>query len=128
MPAATVCNVALNYFRDNLNGVQLSPLKATWFAIGTGTFSGTPLTSVGLTTEVFRKAVTAYSNGANPGEGLINCYLGPSDSVGTVITEIGLFGGLATATLNSGTLIFYAAYSHTHTALESIQFQFDSTI
>jgi hypothetical protein len=128
MPAATVVNVALNFIRDNLAGAQAIPLKATYFAIGTGTFSGTPLLSTALTTEVFRKAVTQYANGANPGEGLINCYLGPSDSVGTVITEIGLFGGAATATLNSGTLIFYAAYSHTHTGLESIQFQFDSTI
>jgi hypothetical protein len=128
MPAATVVNAALNYFRDNLNGVQLVALKATYFAIGTGTFSGTPLLSTTLTTEAFRKAVTQYTNGGNPGEGIINCYLGPSDSVGTVITEIGLFGGAATLTANSGTLIFYAAYSHTHTALESIQFSFDSTI
>src|SRR5258707_12577636 len=128
MPAATVPNVVLNYVRDNLSGAQTSALKATWFAIGTSS-QGTPLTATQLAAEAFRKTVTAYANGANPGEGLINCYLGPSDGVGTVITEIGLFGGpTATSAANSGTLIFYALYSHTHTALESIQFQFDSTI
>lgn len=128
MPAATVCNVALNFVRDNLSGAVTSPLKATYFAVGTST-QGTPATATQLAAEAFRKPVTAYSNGASAGEGLINCYLGPSDGVGTVITEIALFGGpTATGAANSGTLIFYALYSHTHTGLESIQFSWDSTI
>ncbi|SRR5260221_1155060 len=128
MPAATVVNAALNYVRDNLSGANTSALKATWFAIGTST-QGTPATATQLAAEAFRKAVTSSANGGAAGEGLINCYLGPSDGVGTVITEIGLFGGpTATSSANSGTLIFYALYSHTHTGLESIQFQFDSVV
>ena len=128
MPAATVPNVVLNYVRDNLSGAQTTALKATWFAIGTST-QGTPATALGLATETFRKPVTSYSNGGAAGEGLINCYLAPSEAVGTVITEIALFGGAgASVTPGSGTLVFYALYSHTHTALESIQIQWDSTI
>src|SRR5260370_25781906 len=108
MPAATVPNVVLNYVRDNLSGAATSALKATWFAIGTGT-QGTPLTATGLATEVFRKAVTAVANGASAGEGLITCYLGPGDSVGTAIAEIGLFGGpSAGAGAGTGALLFYA--------------------
>src|SRR5260221_11282354 len=102
MPAATVPNVVLNYVRDNLSGVQTSSLKATWFAIGTSS-QGTPLTATQLAHEAFRKPITSYTNGANPGEGLINGYLGPSESVGTVITEIGVFAGpSASSTPNSG--------------------------
>ncbi len=128
MPAATVPNVVLNYVRDNLLGAQTTALKATWFAIGTGT-QGTPATATTLAAETFRKPVTSYANGAAAGEGIINCYLSPNDAVGTVITEIALFGGPgASSTANSGTLIFYALYAHTHTALESIQIQWDSTI
>ena len=128
MAVATVCNTALNFVRDNLLNVQGSPLVATWFAIGTGT-QGTPATSTTLATEVFRKAVTSYANGVAAGEGLINCYLAPSDSVGTVITEIGLFvGPTASASPSTGTLLFYALYSHTHVATESIQFQWDTTV
>jgi hypothetical protein len=128
MPAATVCNTALNFVRDNLLGVQASPLQATWFAIGTSS-QGTPLTATQLAAEAFRKVVTAVANGANPGEGLITCYLGPADSVGTAISEIGLFGGpTAGSGANTGTLLFYALYSHTHTNLESIQFTWDTTV
>lgn len=128
MPAATVPNVALNFVRDNLLGAQASPLKATYFAIGTST-QGTPATATSLAAETFRKPVTSYANGAAAGEGIVNCYLSPSDSVGTVITEIALFGGPgASGSANTGTMIFYALYSHTHTNAESIQFQWDSTI
>lgn len=128
MPAATVTNVALNFVRDNLLGANAGVLKATYFAIGTST-QGTPATATQLAAETFRKPVTSYANGAAVGEGIINGYLGPSDGVGTVITEIALFGGPgASGSANTGTMIFYALYSHTHTGLESIQFQFDSTV
>lgn len=128
MPAATVPNVVLNYVRDNLIGAQSGILKATYFAIGTGT-QGTPATATQLAAETFRKPVTSYATGAAAGEGIINCYLGPSDAVGTVIAEIGLFGGPgASSAANTGTMIFYALYAHTHTGLESIQIQWDSTI
>lgn len=128
MPAATVCNTALNFVRDNLLGAQSSPLKATWFAIGTGVL-GVPATSGTLNAEVFRKPVTATANGAAAGEGLITCYLGPGESVGTAIAEIGLFGGpSANSAPNTGTLLFYGLYSHTHTALESVQFIWDTTV
>jgi hypothetical protein len=97
-------------------------------AYGTGT-QGTPATATGLAAEVYRKPVTSYANGANPGEGLLNSILSPSEIVGAAITEVGLFGGpTVTSTPGSGVLIFYGLYAHTHTNKESIQVQWDRTI
>lgn len=126
MATLTVTNAGLNLLRDALNGVAVTP-AVTYVAIGTGT-QATPATATQLAAEVFRKPVASVATGANAGEGLINGYLSPQDSVGTVITEIGFYGGAATATANSGTLIFYGLYSHTHTNTESITLQADSTI
>lgn len=122
--AVTITNAGLNLLRDAL-AVGTVP-KITYLAIGTGV-QGTPATATRLANEVFRKQITSAPNGANPGETLFNLLLSPQDSVGTAITEYALFGGGATATANSGTMIFYNTYSHTHTGLESIQFTVDST-
>jgi hypothetical protein len=128
MATLTITNAALNAVRDNLNGVPgASVLAITWIAWGTGT-QGSPITATQLATEVFRKQITSTSLGANPGEGIINGYLAPTDIAGTAITEVGFFADGATSTPNSGLLVFYGLYSHTHVSTESIQFAADNTV
>lgn len=124
--AVTITNAGLNLLRDAMNGVANVP-KISYVAIGTGT-QGTPATATQLAAEVFRKPIASYANGAAQGEGLVNGYISPSDTVGTVIAEVGYFAGAASATANSGTLVAYATYSHTHTNTESIQLQLDQTV
>ncbi len=116
-------NVGLNLLRDAMANNNLSVVK--YVALGTG--STTPaLGDTKLVNEVFRKAVTSYTNGAT-GELFINMYLAPGDSVGTDIEEVGFFGGAtATSSANSGVLIARGLFSHNpKTNLESIQFQLD---
>jgi hypothetical protein len=100
--------------------------QVTWFAIGTSA-TAPAVTDTQLGAEVFRKPITSVAATATHGEALLNGYLAPQDSTGTVIAEWGLFGGAATSAANSGTLIAHGLYSHTHTGSESIQFQGDST-
>jgi hypothetical protein len=94
-------------------------------AIGTGS-TAPAATDTTLVGEVFRKPVTSVVAGASPGELLITLYLGPTDSVGTVIGEVGVFGGASAGPgSGSGTLMGRALYSHTHTNAESIQLAID---
>lgn len=104
-------------------------LKITYVALGTG--STTPnVNGTRLGVEAYRKAVTSFTNGASTGELLIDLYLNPSDALGLVITEIGFFGGNATSSANTGSLLAWGSYSHTRPSTpgtESIQFQLDFT-
>ena len=128
MATLTVTNAALNAARDNIDGVPgAASLKVLYVAFGTGT-QGTPATATQLANEVLRKPITSVANGANPGEGIINGYVAPSDLVGVAITEVGFFAGNATGAANSGLMMFYGLYSHTHVASESIQVTADSTV
>jgi hypothetical protein len=113
-----------NLLRDSNSGANNDLIKC--FAIGTG--STAPSSGdTALTAEVFRKAITSYVNGAD-GEVLVNVYLAPSDAVGVVIAEIGVFGGNSASSLaNSGVLLARGLYSHTKTNVESIVLQFDLT-
>jgi hypothetical protein len=129
MTAVTITNAGLNLLRDAMLGAA-TDTTVHYVAIGTGTSTPTA-TQTQLDTEVFRKAVTSYSNGGSDGEGIITMYLSPQDSVGTTIGEIGWFAGSsATSSSNSGVMIARALYSptHTHTNQESIQFILDSLI
>ncbi len=126
MAAITITNTGLNLMRDGLSGANKSLI--TYVALGTSSTSPT-VSDTRLGAEVYRKKVTSYTNGSSAGEILINMYLAPGDSVGTAIAEIGFFGGnSATNTANSGVLLARGLYSHTKTALESIQVQVDLTI
>lgn len=126
--AVTIPNAALNAVRDNILGVAGAPsLDVTWVAIGTG-IQAVPATATQLANEVFRKQLTSGVDGAAVGEALLNGYLAAGDSSGTAITEVGYFAGNASATTNSGTLMFYATYSHTHATNESIQLTIDTTL
>ena len=122
----TYTNAGHNLMRDGTSGAA-SP-KITYVALGTGTTA--PTTSdTKLATEVFRKKVSSYTNGTNPGEIHIDLYLAPGDAVGVVIAEVGFFGGNASSAVNSGALLCRGLYSptHTHVNTESIQFDLDFT-
>lgn len=124
----TKTNAGLNAIRDALTGAAGAPALNTisgYFAWGTGT-QGTPATATQLATEAGRKPITSNVNGASVGEDIVNGYIGPTDSVGAAITEVAFFAA-ASATANSGTMMLYGLYSHTHTASESIQVVADST-
>jgi len=126
MTAITITNAGLNLLRDTLAGTVATP-QVLYVAIGTGS-TAPAATDTQLVAEVFRKAVTSVSAGST-GEVLINMYLAPGDSVGTVIAEVGFFAGpTATATANSGVLLARGLYSKTHSATESIQLQLDLTL
>lgn len=125
MPAMTVTNVGLNLLRDAMRNGTSPQIK--YFAIGTSS-AAPAATDTQLGAEVFRKAITSVDTTGTAGEALINGYLAPQDSVGTVIAEWGIFAGSgATGTANSGVLVARGLYAHTHTNSESIQFQADST-
>src|SRR5216117_2324885 len=123
MSAITITTAGRNLERHVSSGAQ-NP-RITYVALGTDS-TAQVVGNTQLGAEVFRKAVTSYTNGTD-GEILINMYLAPSDLVGTTIAEIGFFGGNATKTANSGTLLARGLYSHTHINTESIQFQLDYT-
>jgi hypothetical protein len=124
MAAMTITNLGLNLVRDALK-FGTSP-KILYFAVGTSS-TAPSVSDTQLGAEVFRKPITSMVNGGLAGEVLINGYLSPAESIGTVIAEWGLFAGAATGAANSGTLVARGLYSHTHTNTESIQFQADST-
>ncbi len=123
MSAITITNNGLNLLRDGMQGT--SNPKITYVALGTD--STTPaVTDTQLGAEVFRKVVSSYTTGST-GETLVNMFLSPSDLVGTTVSEVGFFGGNASATANSGVLLAHGLYSHTHLGTESIQFTLDYT-
>ena len=115
-----------NLMRDGAKGAA-SPV-ITYVALGTGTNAAT-INDHTLQTEVFRKKVSSYTNGTNPGEVHIDLYLAPGDAVNVPIAEVGFFGGNASGTANSGTILCRGLWSppHTHTGVESIQFDLDFT-
>lgn len=126
MTAIQKTNGWLNLTRDGSSGAN-NP-KITYVALGTGTNAPT-IGDTQLQTEVFRKAVTSYTNGGT-GEVIVSMYLGPNDAIGADIEEVGFFGGnAATSALNSGILLARGLWSHNpKTGVESIVFQIDETV
>lgn len=123
----TKTNAGLNALRDALSGAG-STLAVKYVAWGTST-QGTPATATQLAHEVGRKAITSLPNGAAVGELLMNGIISPQDAVGVAITEVAFFAGPgASATANTGIMLLYGLYSHTHTNAESIQIQADATL
>jgi hypothetical protein len=121
MSAITITTAGRNLLRDGGSGAQ-NP-KVTYVALGTSSTAPT-IGDTQLGGEIFRKAITSYTTGAN-GEILINGYLAPSELVGITVQEVGFFGGNATKTANSGTLLARGLFAHTHIITESIQLQLD---
>ena len=122
----TLTNDGHNLLRNGLMGTDNPKMK--YFALGTGTTAPT-VNDHTLQAEVFRKAVTSFTNGSNTGEALINVYVAPGDAVGANIQEVAVFGGnSATSTANSGVMLGRALWSHNpKTNMESLQLQLDIT-
>lgn len=105
----TVTDGGLNLARDGYSGAN-NP-KLLYVAVGSGTNTPTNGDTI-LQTEVFRKVITAYTNGST-GIIIVTLYLAQTDAVGKDIEEIGIFGGnSASAALNSGVLVARALYPH----------------
>ncbi|HLY29529.1 MAG TPA: hypothetical protein VKQ36_00750, partial [Ktedonobacterales bacterium] len=124
-------NAGLNAIRDALSGAANAPTLAAptgYLAWGTGTPPSDP-TATHLGNEVGRKPIASVTNGASVGEELITAAIGPNDGVGAVITEVAIFyDATESGTANTGIMMLYASYSHTHTNAESITITADSTI
>ena len=117
----TVTDVGRNLYRDASKGAANPIVK--YVALGS---SSTPPTTgdIKLGAEIFRKAVTSYTNGAT-GEIIINMYLSQSDLPGTTVQEIGFIAGSSANTNpNTGVLLAHGLYNHTH-GIESITFALD---
>lgn len=97
-------------FRDSTIGTQ-NP-KILYFALGSGTSSPSSANTK-LDNEVFRKKITAFST-STAGIAVLNVYLAALDAVGLTINEIGVFGGSATATPNSGVMVGRGLWTPTH--------------
>lgn len=126
MTAIQKTNGWLNLKRDGSSGAN-NP-KITFVALGTSNTTPT-ISDTALGHEVFRKAVTAYTNGAT-GEILISMYLSPTDTINVDIEEVGFFGGSsASSTPGSGILLARGLWSHNpKTNMESITFVLDEVI
>lgn len=121
----TITDAGKNMRRDAYSGAN--NCKLSYVSVGSGT--NTPSSGdTALGNEVFRKAVTAYTNGGT-GELLVTLYLAQTDAVGQDIEEIGIWGGnTASTAIGSGVLFARARYSHgTKSGTESINLQCDIT-
>lgn len=120
MTAVTVTDNGHNLMRDALKSV------ATYIALSTDTAAPTSGDTT-LAGEVFRMSVSAATNGASVGEGLLNAVITSLQAAGVVIKKVGWFGGTASSLAGSGTLICAVLYTHTH-GNESLQLLLDYTI
>ena len=129
MPAITYTftNAGHNLIRDGTEGANVP--KVLYVALGnSNTAPAVGQTQLG--NELFRKAVSTYTNGANPGEIIFSTYIAPTDAVGIDIEEVGWFGGNgALIYANTGVLLARGLWSHNpKSSLESIQITLDLTI
>ena len=126
MAAITITNAGLNLLRDGMRGAATPQI--TYVAIGTSTTTPAA-TDTQLGAEAFRKAVTSAVAGGSNGEVIITLYLAPGDANGINVQEVGFFGGAATGTANSGTLLAHGLWAHgVHNNTESINFSLDFTV
>lgn len=122
----TLTNSGLNLLRDSMSGADNA--KVVYVALGTSSTAPT-VNDTKLGAEVWRKKIASFTNGASPGEILINGYIAPGDAVGVGIQEVGFIGGgNASGSPNTGVLLARGLYSHTKTNVESIQVQLDCTV
>jgi len=95
---------------------EANDCNITYIAIGTG--AGTPaIGDTTLFTELVRKVLTDIDYTTTS----VICYgyFGATEAVGT-LTEIGLFGEAASATVNSGTMINHASITELKTNVETL--------
>ncbi len=124
----TYTNAGHNLLRDGTEGA--SNPKVLYVALGTDS-TAPAVTNTKLGAEAFRKAISTYTNGANPGEIIFSGYISQTDAVGINVAEVGWFGGSSAGTsANTGVLLARGLYSpaHVKTNGESIQVTLDLTI
>lgn len=99
------------------------------FAINTTGIAPTPAaTDLVLYNEIARVAVSANVTGASAGETLVNAYFDGTQAT-NLYMQVGYFGGAATSTPGSGTLMIEDIQYWSHTLNnDSATFQADSTI
>ena len=98
------------------------------YGIGSGVTTTPAATDTTLYDETHRIAAIAGSPGANPGESLNNTYFDPSAPSATYV-EVGYFGGTASGTPGTGTLIARDVQFWAHTAgVDSASFQLDTKL
>lgn len=109
---------------DRLANQGSSTAKITYFAVGTG--SDTPGESdINLHAELFRKPISVSSVTSNVAT--FTTYLATSEANDT-LTEIGLFGDLATSTGSSGTLYAKTSINKVKTSSDTLTIEWSITI
>lgn len=103
----TSTNDGKNLSRDAGKGVN-----AQFKYVALGTSNATPTANDHtLGAEIYRKAITSYTNGSQPGELIVNVYFGAGEVVGANIEEIAIFAGTsATSAANSGVMMARALF------------------
>ena len=99
-----------------LTGDESTPRQVTYSAVGTGTTTPTS-GDTALQTEIARKQVSVRSR--NSKVATFKTYYGQAEANG-VLREIGLFGGFASNTPNSGTLFARLNMSRTKTSSDTL--------
>lgn len=123
MPSGVMTTVGKNLLRDAMKGGNA---QVRYMAVGTST-TAPSASDTQLGAEAFRKAVTTYANGTNPGEIVVSMYIGPGEIVGTTIEEVGIFAGNgASSATNSGVLLARGLFHHANKSnIESVIVQLD---
>jgi len=124
----TITNLLFNLYRDALAGDwgNILDAKIKHIAIGDGT-TAPAVTDTTLDNEVFRVALTD-EDATITAQYTTVFYLAPDEAVGA-IEELGWYAGTGSndwgggAGKDTGTLIARVLWSHTKTAVESIQFE-----
>ena len=98
------------------------------YGIGSGVTTTPAATDTTLFDETYRIAAIPGSPGANPGESLNNTYFDPSAPSATYV-EVGYFGGTASSTPGTGTLVARDVQLWIHTVnTDSASFQLDTKL
>lgn len=108
-------NQIMNAGRNNVLSYIGSPSGSTtqwsqYFAVGTGGITATSPMDTALSNEVFRKIPASFAISGTQVD--INIQFGTTDAQ-FAYTNAGLFGGGASSTLNSGTLMSHALFVFT---------------
>lgn len=109
---------ALAGYTDNNQGI------ITYCAVGTSVVAPA-LADIGLTTEIFRKLVSVRSVSGKIAT--FQTFFTTSEANGT-LREAGLFGDLATATANSGTLFSKLAINRVKSSSDTLTMSWDITV
>lgn len=124
--AATVASPGASAGATSIPIASVTPTHT--YGIGSGVTTTPAATDTGLFDETFRIAAIPGSPGAQPGESLNNTYIDPSAASATYV-EVGYFGGTASGTPGTGTLLArdVQLWQHTMNA-DSASFQLDSKL